>query len=136
MRIPPPVETSRSELSVVPLVNVAFLLLIFFMMVGRVASPDVLDVELPLSVSGKDDTGQTVRIILARDGRLALDHVVVSESELSERVARIVANQPVATFEIKADAQIEAVRMIKIMERLQAAGVKELTLVTEERRSP
>jgi biopolymer transport protein ExbD len=136
MRISPPTESSRSELSVVPLVNVVFLLLVFFMLVGQVTSPDSLDIEPPRSVIGKDDPGQTVRILLARDGRLALERVVVSESELSDRVSGIVASQPTATFQIKADARIDAVRMIGVMERLQAAGVKELTLLTEERRTP
>lgn len=136
MRISPPTESSRSELSVVPLVNVVFLLLVFFMLVGQVTSPDSLDIEPPRSVIGKDDPGQTVRILLARDGRLALERVVVSESELSDRVSGIVASQPTATFQIKVDARIDAVRMIGVMERLQAAGVKELTLLTEERRTP
>lgn len=136
MRISPPTESSRSELSVVPLVNVVFLLLVFFMLVGQVTSPDSLDIEPPRSVIGKDDPGQTVRILLARDGRLALERVVVSESELSDRVSGIVASQPTATFQMKADARIDAVRMIGVMERLQAAGVKELTLLTEERRTP
>lgn len=135
MQLKPPTETSRSELSVVPLVNVVFLLLIFFMLVGRMASPDPLDIVPPRSVSGHDDTGQTVRIFLSRDGQVAVDLVVIPESQLSDRVAAIVAGQPAATFQIKADARLEAVRLIQLMERLQAAGVEKLTLLTEQDRT-
>lgn len=135
MKITSPPEVGRSEPSVVPLVNVVFLLLVFFMLVGRIVAPEPLDIEPPRSVSGEDDTGQTVRILLTSDGRLAVDRTVIPESQLAARVSRILADRPTASFQIKADARVDGVSMIRIMERLQAAGVESLTLLTERGRS-
>lgn len=135
MKIPAPTEDNRTELSVVPLVNVVFLLLIFFMLVGQISSPDPLDIRPPRSVSGEEDTGAAVRVLLTRDGQIAVDHVVLPESELTERAAGILADRPAAAFQIKADARVDAVRMLRAMERLRAAGVESLTLVTELDRS-
>lgn len=134
MKITPPAEVHRSELSVVPLVNVVFLLLVFFMLVGQISSPEPLDIRPPRAISGKDDTNQTVEILLTREGRIAVQRVVVPESRLGGSVARILADQPDATFQLKADARVDAVRMIRIMERLRAAGVERLTLLTEQGR--
>jgi biopolymer transport protein ExbD len=131
MKIAPPAEESRSELSVVPLVNVVFLLLVFFMLVGRLSSPEPLDIQPPRSVSGKDESGQAVKILLTRDGRVAVDRDIVPESALTEQVAKILAERPAASFQVKADGRTDAVWVIRIMERMRAAGVQRLTLLTE-----
>lgn len=135
MKIPPPTEEHRTELSVVPLVNVVFLLLVFFMLAGQISSPEPLDVQPPRSISDQEATEEGVNVLLTRDGQVALEHVVVSESELTERVAAILAERPAVAFQVKADARVDAVRMIRIMEGLQAAGVEQLTLLTEQDRS-
>lgn len=131
MRIKPPTEPHRSELSVVPLVNIVFLLLIFFMLVGQVSSPEPLNVEPPRSASGKEDTGQTVKILLTRDGRIAMDQAVIARSDLDQRVADVLSRRPDASFQIKADARVDAVAMIRTMEQLRDAGVERLSLLTE-----
>jgi len=132
MKIKPPTESHRSELSVVPLVNVVFLLLIFFMLVGRLATPEPLDVQPPRSTSGKENIGQSVKILLTRDGRIAMDQDVVSHARLRERAARILDRRPNATFQLKADGRVDAVAMIRLMEQLRAAGVERLSLLTEQ----
>lgn len=132
MKLPLPTEETRTELSVVPLVNVVFLLLVFFMLVGQVSSPEALDVQPPGSTSGTEPTAETIKILLTRDGQIAVERVVVPASQLTRRAAAILAEQPAAAFQIKADARVEAVRMIRTMESLRAAGVERLTLVTEQ----
>lgn len=132
MRIPPPSEESQTELSVVPLVNVVFLLLVFFMLVGQVSSPEPLDVRPPESISGSEDTSEAVEVLLTRDGQIAVENLVVPVSRLSERVADVLVERPGVEFQIKADARVEAIQMIRIMERLRAAGVERLTLQTEQ----
>jgi biopolymer transport protein ExbD len=131
MKIDPPIEASRSELSVVPLVNVVFLLLVFFMLVGQITSPEPLRVDPPRSESGHEDTGQTVKILVTRDGRIAIDSEVIPALKLDDRVARIIAANPSASFQIKADGSADGVALIRTMERLRASGVKRLTLLTE-----
>lgn len=134
MRIAPPNEDSRSELSIVPLVNVVFLLLVFFMLVGKLTSPEPLDIHPPHSMSGEDDTGQTVKILLTRDGRVAVNQTVIPESELGARVQQILEDQPSASFQIKADGNADAQWLIGIMQHLRAKGVQRLTLLTDKGR--
>lgn len=131
MKIGAPTDDSRSELSIVPLVNVVFLLLVFFMLVGRLASPEPLDIQPPKSMSGKNDTGQTVKILLTRNGQVAIDRDVVPRSQIGEYVSKILSEQPSASFQVKADARADAVSMIELMERLRAKGVQRLTLLTQ-----
>jgi len=131
MKIIPPSEPHRSELSVVPLVNIVFLLLIFFMLVAKFSAPEPLEVDPPRSTSGKEATGRTVKVLLTRDGRVAMDQAVLPPSEFDERAAELLSRHPGASFQIKADARVNAVAMIRVMERLRDAGVERLSLLTE-----
>jgi len=72
MRLSRPLR--RAGESVVPMINVAFLLLIFFLMVAVVAPPDPFQVDLP---SGAGETGETstVVILVGRDGQVVYNGI-------------------------------------------------------------
>lgn len=131
MRINPPSEDHRVEVTVVPMVNVVFLLLIFFMLVGRIAPSEELEVSPPLSLSGQMLNGEPVRIIVAKDGQIAIEKDKLEASDLSQVMAEMLQQNPERSFQLKADAGLEANRLIHIMEILRQAGVRELTLLTE-----
>ena len=131
MRIHPPTENHRTEVTIVPMVNVVFLLLIFFMLVGRIAPNDSLDISLPVSSSGQARSDDLTHIVIAADGRMVLDGNELDMSALIGVVTDKVTEDSTTRFELKADAKLEANRLILVMEVLRQAGVQELALVTE-----
>ena len=134
MRIHPPTENHRTEVTIVPMVNVVFLLLIFFMLVGRIAPNDSLDISLPVSSSGQARSDDLTHIVIAADGRMVLDGNELDMSALIGVVTDKVTEDSTTRFELKADAKLEANRLILVMEVLRQAGVQELALVTEHSR--
>ena len=55
-------QERRLDLTVLPMVNIVFLLLIFFMLVGRIAPTGELDVSPPVSPSGQIESGRSLRV--------------------------------------------------------------------------
>ncbi|ANK82599.1 MAG: biopolymer transporter ExbD [Rhizobiales bacterium NRL2] len=110
---------------IMPLINLVFLLLIFFMLAGRLTAADPFEIAPPESASGADPVAEEMLILVAADGRLALDGAMVSEAELAERLGR----EP-RRVRLKADAEAEAVRVVQVMEVLRDAGVENLHLLT------
>lgn len=131
MNIEAPVKSRDSELGIIPLVNVVFLVLIFLVLVGKFTAPEPLDIRPPVSVSGAKNPRGLAKILLTRDGQVAVDGVVTARSQLSERVSGVLSARPDVRFQLKADARLEAVRMIEVMEELRDAGVERLTLLTQ-----
>lgn len=131
MRIFPPSEDHRVEVTVVPMVNVVFLLLIFFMLVGRIAPNDEIEVSPPISLSGQTQRGEPVQIIVAADGRIVLDGKELDPGAFNNAIAEMLGQNPDKHYQLKADAAVEANLLIRIMEMLRQAGVRELTLFTE-----
>ena len=120
----------------VPMVNVVFLLLIFFMLVGRIAPNDSLDISLPVSVSSSDQaqSDELTYLAIAADGRMVLNGDELDMPALIGVVTDMVTEDSTTRFELKADANLEANRLILVMEVLRQAGVQELALVTERLR--
>lgn len=131
MRIFPPSEDHRVEVTVVPMVNVVFLLLIFFMLVGRIAPNDEIEVSPPISLSGQTQRGEPVQIIVAADGRIVLDGKELDPGAFNNAIVEMLGKNPDKHYQLKADAAVEANLLIRIMEMLRQAGVRELTLFTE-----
>jgi len=74
------------DASVLPLINVVFLLLVFFMVAGRLSGGDPFEVTPPESGTEGPAATAPMRVLLAADGRLALGTWQgVALAELRER---------------------------------------------------
>lgn len=85
------------------MINVVFLLLIFFMVAGVIESTPPLDVSLPESADAQEPVSQRILFVSA-DGLLALDGEQVSEGSLAVLVAQPV-NDAIDQHTIAASAQ-------------------------------
>lgn len=124
-------QERRLDLTVLPMVNIVFLLLIFFMLVGRIAPTGELDVSPPVSPSGQIESGRSLRVEIGLTKEMALDGRRVDTTELIVTLTDILRQDPATQIQLKADADLDANHLIKIMEILRLIGVRKLTLVTE-----
>lgn len=112
--------------SVVPLINIVFLLLIFFMVAGELAAPAPFPLEPPQSSSDLASETRDTELFVGADGRLSLDGADVTEGTL---VAALGATPP-EQVRIAADGKVEARLVGRLLAKLKAAGVKRAFLVT------
>lgn len=112
-----------------PLINVVFLLLIFFMLTGTLRPPEAMDVALPTVAGNQPDASRPDRPVLGLDptGRIALNGRIVPLAALRRLDAR-------EGIEIRADREVPARILLDLLEHLDEAGVPHVDLVT--RRDP
>lgn len=118
------------EIGIIPLVNIVFLLLIFFMLVGRITPLDVLPVEPPRSDSGDSLDARETMVLLSADGRIAVGDLEVPEELLLSTVTSLLEASANTTLRVKADAAADADQLVRITEILRRAGVKRILLLT------
>lgn len=112
---------------VLPLINVVFLLLIFFMVAGRLAVGDPFRIE-PLRAAGEGaPPGGEPLLLVAADGRLALDGEAVERAVLPARLAGA------ERLRVKTDAAADSLAVARLLAELRAAGVAEARLMVEPR---
>ncbi|WP_230374313.1 ExbD/TolR family protein [Pontivivens ytuae] len=105
------------------MINVVFLLLIFFLMTAQIAPPPPLEVELPSSDSDEAAEGPAT-LYLAADGTLAF------REARGDAVFATLAAEPPETLLIRADAAVPAARIAELLPRLAAVGITETAIVT------
>lgn len=123
-----------SEAGVLPLINIVFLLLIFFMLVGQLSASDPLAVEPPESLSETLPEEQTLTLFISEEGIMMLEDTEVTLEQLEEEISGRFAQQESAGLEIKADSALESTQFVQVMSRLRQAGVEQVTLLTNSRR--
>ena len=129
MRFQPPRPKSDDE-RILPLINVVFLLLIFFMLAGKLATINPIEVTPPRSTSeGALDTRELV-IVIGANGDLAFDGERIDLASLEETVAKRLIGDTNLQVWLKADSGTDSVQVITIMEILREVGVERLKLLT------
>ncbi len=128
-----PVEEREEEAdTVLPLINVVFLLLIFFIMTGALTAVDYFNVDPPGSSSEIETSLDDTVILVGSDGRIAIDNKEVDEIDLQLTVSDKLAAAPGRVFRIKADGRVDAARVVEVMELIEAVGVRRVVLLTLE----
>lgn len=124
-------KADKREISLVPLINVVFLLLIFFLVAGTLQKIEIVPIDPPMAESGKIvDEGHIV-ILLGRHEEIIIDEALVSMDEIVPIVQKSLKNYPEKIITIKADEGIAATRLIKVMDEVKAAGGLNVSLVTQ-----
>lgn len=129
MRFESPRPRNEEE-RILPLINVVFLLLIFFMLAGRLVAADPFEIAPPRSASEGPVETRDLLVLVGADGRLALDGAVLDEPALKAAVAERMAGYAEARVRLKADANAAATDVVTVMELLRTAGVERVTLLT------
>lgn len=118
--------------NVVPLINVVFLLLIFFLLAGTLDVPDLWEVDPPAAAEALPASRERARLLLTADGRIAFrEHPVEGGERLAAAVAAYLQEGGDPIVQVKADGRATAGDLLPVLETLRGAGVEELDLLAE-----
>lgn len=137
MKFPQPDQADkRSNIidPILPLINVVFLLLIFVMLMSRVESIDNYNVSPPVSESEDPAGARETLVVLSAGGKVQINGVELNDEALQYYAQDHQRYSPAEVIKIKADAKVDATRLISVMENLRDGGVENLILLTEKRR--
>lgn len=125
------------RIDMTPMVDVAFLLLIFFMTTTSFKPPEEVSVKLPES-SSEIKTPESGIIILTinKDGRIFLQTdksqtVEVPRAELANSILQYRANSPAAPWIVKGDKEAEFGVMADVMDAMAEAKANRFNLMTD-----
>jgi biopolymer transport protein ExbD len=130
-KAPPPV----ADINVTPMVDVMLVLLIIFMVITPMLSKGVpLDMAkthypIPMQAADKSDA---VVVSVQRDGRTYLNKDQLKAEELAPHVKDLLTNRVDKEVFLRADARAKYQAVLDVVQNLQAAGVDQLGLLTEQ----
>lgn len=123
-------RTPEAREHTLPLVNIVFLLLIFFLLAGTLRMTDLFEITPPESISQTAPDAHSITISIAADGRLAAGGDELELRDLQSLITEQIDSASSLNIQLKADAATDTQRVIEVMELLQGVGVQKVWLLT------
>lgn len=123
-------QPARIEL--LPLIDVIFLLLIFFIFVMlKMTVQSSIPVELPQVVESKQQTEEILTITINADNQIFINDQSSTLQQLVEKVS-LVQKKPHQPILIRGDKQADLGIALTILDKLRQAGFKQVAFATEK----
>lgn len=123
-----PRERPGRGLRLAPLVDVVFLLLVFFMLVARLETPQTISIEPP-SMAGGGVLEGSVLVRLGPQGRLDLNGLVMDVDRLATEVGPYLRREPQPPILVQPADGVRLQALVQVLDALKRGGAEDLTLI-------
>ena len=119
-----------------PLIDIVFLLLVFFMLTSHFVKDEVINIDLPEAESSDPlDEPKQIEVIINEAGELSIDSEIVTEEELVIILVKKLKNQDEKVVRIRGDKQVDLEIAINAFDAARKAGAVGVDIVTTQETS-
>ena len=123
----------KAEIKIAPLIDMVFILLIFFIVTTSFVSETGLTVERPAARSAENLESQSVLIGIGPLGEIYISGRRVGLFSLKPILENKLRNQPNLSVVLVSDKATSADLIVRVMDELRLSGVKRIALATEKK---
>jgi biopolymer transport protein ExbD/biopolymer transport protein TolR len=123
-----------ADVNVTSLVDIAFVLLIIFMITAPMMQGGV-DVELPRAEARPLPTKEGIVVSIDRQGRVFIDETPVSLSDFRLTFRSLVAARKPSGVYLRADSRVPYGEVVQVLATIRTSGITNVGLVAEEERT-
>ncbi|QKT04080.1 biopolymer transporter ExbD [Ectothiorhodospiraceae bacterium 2226] len=120
----------RTHLDMAPLIDVVFLLLVFFLLTSTFMVQEAVELRLPSATTAAPVERQPLHVAVTEAGEPHVDGEVLSLQALEALVRARVAEDPELAVMLQADARLSVQGIMDVMDRLRAGGARRLGVAT------
>ncbi len=118
-------------INITSLIDVLFLLLIFFMVSSTFLEQPGIKLELPHAQSAAVVEQKEFTLFVDKDGVLFLNSQEVSNETLEDKLTEVLPEMTDGALILKADQQVSHGIVVKVMDAAKKSGVKKLVIGTK-----
>lgn len=120
----------KININITSLIDVLFLLLIFFIVSSRFIEQPAMKLELPETTMKKSTELKGYTLFITKDGSLYINEDRVGEAGLKDRLEKIAPEIKEKGLVIKADENVEYGVVIRAMDTAKNSGITKLIVAT------
>lgn len=121
------------QVPLTPLIDVVFLLLVFFMLSSTFVRSESLELMLPqASGGGSANEGRLLQVYVARDGSLYLGRKAVNEQQLVSNLRNALQQFPDAGVLLLSGPRVSVQQIVSVMDYIYMAGSTNLSVAAWE----
>ncbi len=121
----------KFHLDIAPLVDIVFLLLIFFLLTSQFIKPPGLKIELPKAKYARAQDKLDIVVAVTKDEKVLLNGVLTNFESLPEQLWGILKDSPRKVIIIKADKDAKVQSIVTVMDIAKRCNAEGVTLSTK-----
>ena len=126
-------EKELISINITPLIDIVFLLLVFFMLATSFIQKSTIEVNLSSGKTVKiDNKKNTAIVILNKKGLIYLNNKLINVNNVRKEINNIVEKNPKYRILIKSHKKIPVQKVIRLIEEIRLAGTDNIKLVNLE----
>ena len=125
-------ERIKVQVPLTPLIDIVFLLLIYFLLTTNFMVEEGIKIKLPQAKAAAPQTEEVITVYVDQQGRAFLGTEEVSLARLYDRLKEMIGNRKNKLVVVRADRAVILNKAVKIMDIAKAAGAERLCLATEK----
>ncbi|GBG58105.1 biopolymer transport protein ExbD [Sporomusaceae bacterium FL31] len=123
---------SQPQLMIIPMIDIIFFLLVFFMMSTLyMVEQRTIPVNLPQAAATQSDTTRSINITVLPDGRVLFEQEEIPLNLLQRRVGLELQKQPESVFVLRGDKKVEYGNVIEVLDQMKQAGARRVAVAAE-----
>ena len=125
------VRSDETELDMTPMLDIVFIMLIFFIVTTSFVKESGIEVNTPAATTSQAQENANIFIAINADGDVWIDKREVDIRTVKAIVSRLHASMPEAAVVIQADRKSSTEQLIQVMDQLRQAGIDDIAIAAK-----
>ena len=125
-------QEEKEEIDMTPMLDVVFILLIFFIVTASFVKEAGIDVNRPEAATAVKKERANILVDISDKGDIWINKRKVDIRSVQANIERLKAENPQGTVVIQADKKSTTDTLIKVMDSARAAGVFDVSIAAQE----
>jgi len=121
----------QSEINLTPMLDVVFIMLIFFIVTASFIKQAGIDVLRPEAVTGEQRPTVSVLVAISETGEIWVDKKKVEPTAVRAAIERLHAENPKGSVVVQADKAAKNERLMMVLSAVRAIGISDVAVSTE-----
>ena len=125
------VQEEESEINLTPMLDVVFIMLIFFIVTANFIKEPGLEINRPDAETSEVQENAAILIAIGAAGEIYMDGRRIDVRQVKANVIRLIAENPQGSVVIQADVKSTAEKIVAVMDEVREAGVVDISIASE-----
>ncbi|GLQ32718.1 ExbD/TolR family protein [Litoribrevibacter albus] len=124
-------EQDDSNIDMTPMLDIVFIMLIFFIVSTTFVKESGVDINRPASSTAQQQDSSGVRLAVTADGLVWLEGKQTDIRMIRPKLERMKVEQPDIAVLLQADEDTKTGVLIRVMDQVKLAGIEQLAVATK-----
>ena len=126
-------ESDETEIDITPMLDVVFIMLIFFIVTASFVKESGIEVNRPEASTSQAKPRASILVAINDLGEIWINKRKVEEGQVRANIERLHAENPQGSVVVQADEEAKTKVLVAVMDAAREAGVRDVSLATDKK---